>query len=113
MAKKKTRPGKNTAVSSADEHISCAVQFYGSGRQKGMFYLQNFNDAGEMYDSMRYLGIGDSSEVNEQAANPALYSEIEGIKELHVDKSIQDKADDMGIDWYNYWPDLETVVIED
>ncbi|MBR1471943.1 MAG: hypothetical protein IJ600_09925 [Lachnospiraceae bacterium] len=34
-------------------------------------------------------------------------------KELHIDQGIQDRADDMGIDWYSYWPDLEKVVIEE
>ena len=79
-----------------------------------MFSARNYNDVGDVYEGLYYLRILDQlNYYNEEANDLTLYSQIEGIKELHVDKGIQDKADDMGIDWYSYWPDLEKIVVEE
>ncbi|MCR5129323.1 MAG: hypothetical protein K6B69_14640 [Lachnospiraceae bacterium] len=97
--------------------ISLNVVFpISSGAWAAMFFMQNYSveEGGiKIYDGMYYLHIKDQIHFSETACNPELYSEIEGIRELHIDKAIQDKAYDMGIDWYNYWPDLETIVIEE
>lgn len=45
--------------------------------------------------------------------NPKIYLDIPGIRYLRIDKAIQDKANEMGIDWYEYWPDLEEIEIID
>ena len=95
-----------------DERVTFCVNLYLSGGGAPMFYLQNYNDD-EICDRLCYLQIDDQSYFNEATCDPTLYSQIEGIKELHVDKGIQDKADDMGIDWYSYWPDLEKVVVKE
>lgn len=78
-----------------------------SGLRSVMFYLNNDikDENGEIVDNSYKLQI--------YRGDPELYSQIEGIKELHVDKGIQDIADEKGIDWYTYWPELETVVVED
>ena len=45
--------------------------------------------------------------------NPKIYLDIPGIRYLRIDKAIQDKANELGIDWYDYWPDLEEIEIID
>lgn len=45
--------------------------------------------------------------------NPKIYLDIPGIRYLRIDKAIQDKANEIGIDWYDYWPDLEEIEIID
>ena len=45
--------------------------------------------------------------------NPKIYLDIPGIRYLRIYKAIQDKANEMGIDWYEYWPDLEEIEIID
>ena len=62
---------------------------------------------------LTYLQIYDLPDHDLEAFDPELYSEIEGIRELHVAKAMQDIADEKGIDWYSYWPELEKVVVEE
>ena len=38
---------------------------------------------------------------------PSAYLEIEGIKHFEVRDVIQEKAKEQGIDWYDYWTNLE------
>ena len=97
-----------------EEKIVFSVCFEISGGRAVMFSARNYNDVGDVYEGLYYLRILDQlNYYNEEANDLTLYSQIEGIKELHVDKGIQDKADDMGIDWYSYWPDLEKIVVEE
>ena len=43
----------------------------------------------------------------------SIYSKFKGIKYLTVTDIIQEQADEQGIDWYEYWPELENVEIID
>lgn len=43
--------------------------------------------------------------------NPAIYTAFPSIKYLKIREDIQKKADEQGIDWYSYWPDLESVEV--
>ena len=104
----------NELASSINTGIGFRVFFCSDvGANPTMFFIGNYNDENELYDGMRYLRIWDQTRFNDKACNPELYSGIEGIRELHIGKAIQDKADDMGIDWYDYWPELEKLVIEE
>ena len=104
----------NDVCVSENKKISFGISFYNSvNSYSTLFSVSNYNDDGELYDGMYYLIIRDQTQFSEESCNPELYLKIEGIRELHVDKAIQKKADDMGIDWYSYWPDLEKVVVEE
>ena len=78
-----------------------------------MFRLSKYRDYGDERGGMYRLQIYDLPDHNAAAFDPELYSEIEGIRELHVAKAMQNMADDKGIDWYSYWPELEKVVVEE
>ena len=43
----------------------------------------------------------------------SIYSKFKGIKYLTVTDIIQEQADEQGIDWYEYWPELENIEIID
>ena len=43
--------------------------------------------------------------------NPNSYINIPNIKYLEVRKNIYDRAEAEGIDWYEYWPELESVEV--
>ena len=106
----------NDSPAMSNDRISLAVWMpISRGAWTRLCYLDNYHKVGsntEKYDGMYYLYITDKTHFYEDACNPEFYSKIEGIRELHVDEGIQEKADDMGIDWYSYWPDLEVVVVE-
>ena len=106
----------NESMPAEEIKISYLVSFHIMGGSATMFVMSNYDirsDDDAISDKLYYLWIRDQIDFNEEACDPTLYSQIEGIKELHVDKAIQEKADDMGIDWYSYWPDLEKVVVEE
>ena len=42
---------------------------------------------------------------------PSIYMDLPNIKYLQVSERVQKKAYDQGIDWYDYWPDLESVEV--
>ena len=41
--------------------------------------------------------------------DPTTFTEVEGVRYLIVSKRMQEKADELGIDWYEIWPELEGV----
>ncbi|MCR5210583.1 MAG: hypothetical protein K6C99_10265 [Lachnospiraceae bacterium] len=84
------------------------------GAYAGMFSLiNNYEEAADENHFILYIYYHEGSDLDYKVFSPDLYSQIEGINELHVDKEIQDIANEKGIDWYTYWPELETVVVED
>ena len=104
----------NDVSGSENIKLKFSVSFYNAvNSYSTMFFVSNYDSDDNIFDGIYYLRIYDQTQFSDMACNPELYSEIEGIRELHVAKAIQDKADDMGIDWYSYWPDLEKVVIEE
>ena len=44
---------------------------------------------------------------------PDIYTVIEDVRVLYIEKDMQDLADEKGIDWYQVWPTLEEMWIRD
>lgn len=42
---------------------------------------------------------------------PETYISLPNIKYLYINRNIQKAAKKQGIDWYDYWPDLEKIVV--
>ena len=60
----------------------------------------------------RLASGGYKEEVNTDFYNnPNSYIAITNIKYLKVRKSIHERAEAEGIDWYEYWPELESVEV--
>ncbi len=78
------------------------------GMYATMFQAQNYSDDGTMLDGMENLHIVDQTRYY-WLSDPNFYSEIKGIKVLEVDGGYQDKAEEAGIDWYTFWPELEDI----
>ncbi|MBR3515959.1 MAG: hypothetical protein IKO10_06555 [Lachnospiraceae bacterium] len=101
----------NNAILNESTKISFSVCVHNPGGMATVFLVRNYSDT-KIYDGIYYLWIVDQTGIYDPVCDPELYSDVDGIKELHVDKAIQDIAENKGIDWYSYWPELETVVIE-
>ena len=105
----------NDALSTQEEMVSLSVEFNISHGAYGvLIHMSNYSegeDGIEMYDGMYYMYIVDQYNFTIVPCDPELYSEIKGIRELRVNRALQDKADQMGFDWHTYWPDLEKIDI--
>lgn len=100
----------NKALPYDDTKIGISVIYdMSTGMYPAMFYASNYSDDGTMLDGIEYLRIHDSTNFDYSACDPKLYSEIKGIKQLHVDGGIQKYFDNAGTVWYTYWPELEKI----
>ena len=74
--------------------------------------LQNYTEdeiKGSECVELEKLIIRSSEEMPDDyiCNDPVIYTIIPNIKYLEINESIQEKAEEQGIDWYDYWPDLE------
>lgn len=65
------------------------------------------------YEGLQALTITGFSDFHTDCIfdEPSIYLNLPNIKYLKVSERVQKKADDQGIDWYDYWPDLESVEV--
>lgn len=82
------------------------------GTEEVVLSLHNYSDSQFEYPDLEGLGrvviLGGYYEEFKYN-NPEIYSLLPNIKYLEVKEHIQEKADLQGIDWYDYWPDLESI----
>ncbi len=57
------------------------------------------------------IGADDWGDEDYFYNNPAVYTNIPGIKSLRISQEMQTKAEEQGIDWYEVWQDLEEVEV--
>ncbi|MCM1535769.1 MAG: hypothetical protein NC126_07610 [Clostridium sp.] len=86
------------------------------GAGEPMFIIRNYIYAESFsadYEKLQYLWIlGTDVGMQESIYNdPETYKNFPDIRYLRVSPKIQKAADEAGIDWYEYWPDLETVEV--
>ena len=85
----------------------------GEGQILGLKNYLERDEKNTVTDHICYLYIKEEEHAMNRLVNdPQLYTSIRGIEELHIDESMQKKAEEAGIDWYEIWPDLETIVVE-
>ena len=86
----------------------------GGGRDI-IFVLSNFSSdtEGKTYNGVYNLSIGYNNVIYDGSHDVRIYSKIESVKELHVVRQMQDIAESEGIDWYDYWPELEIFEVEE
>lgn len=80
-----------------------------------IFQMKNYSNDAKVSDYSRgmywlYIREMDIS-ISKEVCQPILYTQIEGIEELYIDKAMQQKAETEGIDWYSCWPTLENVTV--
>ena len=64
------------------------------------------------YKGLQRLVIGGNDMYSDCIYNePSVYTTLPDIKYLEIYTEIQEKAKRKGIDWYDYWPDLESVEV--
>ena len=79
--------------------------------------LSNYSD--ESLPQADYKGLKDlivrypNISHNELFKNPEIYTQLEDIRSFAIDRELQDKAVEQGIDWQEIWPNLENFQITD
>lgn len=87
------------------------------GGTKRVIGLRNYSDSTLDYpyygDLQRLVIISDYDWEDEDYFynNPAVYTNIPGIKSLRISEKMQTKAEEQGIDWYEVWQGLEEVEV--
>ena len=108
-----------TAVNNTikEENITdlVSINFYYK-TEEVVLSLHNYSDSQLEYPDLEGLGrvviLGNYSE-GFKYNRPKTYSLLPNIKYLEVKEHIQENANFEGIDWYDYWPDLENIVLLD
>lgn len=100
------------------EKINSRIELIFEGDMPGgsevVFIIGNFSDYNSTcakYETLRRLTICGTRVGSQNSIynDPATYRNFPNIKYLRVSEKIQKNADEAGIDWYEYWPDLEKV----
>ncbi|MBQ4537090.1 MAG: hypothetical protein II994_05675, partial [Lachnospiraceae bacterium] len=112
-----------TAVNEAIEadgitqKIDIYVGYEKDGGYEPIAYLSNYSDdelISPDYTGLQRLEI--MGKYGEDGStylynDPIVYAEIPDIKCLKVTNLIKERAEAEGIDWYEYWPELESVEV--
>lgn len=108
----------NTVLEQENISSNISVQFMEEipGGQEPLFGLCNYIDyknPSADYGKLQYLWIyGTRHRTQDSIYNdPETYENIPDIRYLKVSEKIQKAADEKGIDWHEYWPELETIEV--
>lgn len=89
-------------------NIDCWIAL--PGGEGRVVNLMNYSDKTlEKPDYNMLQGLCIGGRQNSIYTEPSTYVNIKDIRQLEISSDIQRKAESEGIDWYEYWPDLESV----
>lgn len=89
-------------------NIDCWIALPGGAGR--VVNLMNYSDKSlevPDYGALQMLCI--SGQQESIYAEPLTYTSLVNIRKLEISSEIQKKAEEDKIDWYSYWPDLESV----
>ena len=95
-----------------DEKVNIDCRITLPGGDSGAANLANYSDETNEkpdYDTLQRLCIGGADYGI--YAEPSTFKNLPNIKKLEVYGDIQWRAEKQGIDWYEYWPELESVEV--
>ena len=103
----------NDLAQEEKKKIAIYVEAKNTHGSESVLSLKNYsNDNSEQADYEGFYVLSISyPDFEEGLRNPQTYTGIEGIKHLRIDSEMQKKVEELGIDWYEVWPDLEDVVV--
>lgn len=84
------------------------------GKEALVLSLGNYSDFRLDYADFEGMEVARiyGSDYEEHPYNcPETYISLPNIKYLYINRNIQKAAKKQGIDWYDYWPDLEKIVV--
>ena len=94
-------------------YLACYIP----GGLENIVLLENFSanslDNADLNGAKRILIRWPSVSNCEIFKDPEIYTVLEGVQILEIEKEMQDLADEKGIDWYQVWPTLEEMWIRD
>lgn len=76
-------------------------------------YIDDYDGEPANYEKLQYLWILGTDLGTQESIynNPETYKNFPDIRYLRVSPKIQKAADEAGIDWYEYWSELEEVEV--
>ncbi|MCM1535770.1 MAG: hypothetical protein NC126_07615 [Clostridium sp.] len=94
----------------------CFYRQFIRGAYEPLFSVCNYTDdysSSANYEKLQALYILGTQHSSQESIynDPETYKNFPDIRYLRVSPKIQKAADEAGIDWYEYWPDLETVEV--
>lgn len=100
------------------EKISVYVfSYFPSGGVENVFCLFNYSDAdletADLNDGLLLYICNPTCVENPIYFEPSTYTGIEGVKILSISSQMSQVAEAEGIDWYEYWPDLQEIIIRE
>lgn len=105
------------ALSQSSEKTIVSMYYQIPGGRESIITLRNCLD--ESLDEADldgakqiYIAYPDISEC-ELFKDPELYTVLEDVRFLYIEKGVQDLAEEQGIDWYEVWPTLEEMWVRD
>ena len=105
----------NVEITGDENIIFSVVEESSNGYYDELFVLSNYDcydgTVGETLDFFGYLKIRHDVYAMDVWYSPETYTSFENIRYLEIPDALQKKAEEEGIDWYEVWPDLETVEV--
>ena len=105
----------NDAVSGETKKITVHLSYEIPGAREIDMVLSNYSDESLLladYKGLKKLTVRYPNAFrNELFKNPEIYTPLEDIRSFKIDRELQDKAVDLGIDWQEIWPNLENFEI--
>ncbi len=110
-----------SVISSCMENVNSKVSVYVysdiPGGLECVFSLKNYAQEGEKKGDLIagcFLFVSDPGVVSDGIYyDPVTYSGIEGITMISIPSKMDEKAKNVGIDWYANSPDLEQVIVRE
>ena len=94
-------------------YMACQIP----GGLECLILLTNYSD-----DSLDKANLDGAKEIHirypsisncEIFKDPEIYTVLEDVRFLYIEKGVQDLAEEQGIDWYEVWPTLEEMWVRD
>lgn len=107
----------DVALSQSSEMIFVCMYYPVPGGLDSTFTLRNYSedslDKANLNGAKRiYIGYPNISEC-ELFKDMEIYTVLENVQFLYIEKEMQELAEEQGIDWYEVWPTLEEMWIAD
>ncbi len=103
----------NSIQNKSQNKIRVAIWDDVPGGMQSIFVLKNYSEQGKMTEDGKftYLVICDPSRRGSNTdffLNPEIYTALSDIRYLEIADSMQQLAEETGIDWYEVWPELKS-----
>ncbi len=106
----------SSIIRSVDEYVKVGIYGELPDGRDCILYISNYTKSDEIKTVedgclLEIRNIDHFSYKYDIFRDPQLYTNLSNVKILKIDRGIQKKAENCGIDWYEIWPELEAIII--